>query len=249
VFFLFLFQMFNYFRLSSSRSFSISSRKQNFFQNLFSHVQYAQKAKQAAKQRGIDLNNLTPEQQQKLKPILRLKKTFRVVNVVTSLMAITAVTVWYRRKTRDYSMGKQIDEELKPIWMNLKYFKNKCALIKDYLLPEQIVSKLSQIDKFQFENRDVICASFPKSGTTLIQEIVFLLQTDFNYDLAKQFDISERFAFIEWPSTNFNSLSKYQFHQHRFFKTHLPPIFFNQSFQNAKVNSSFSCSFNENESL
>ncbi len=140
-----------------------------------------------------------------------------------------------KEKKSQFDLGKQIDEQLKPIWMNLKYFKSKCALIKGYLLPEQIVSKLNQIENIQFQSNHCICASFPKSGTTLIQEIVFLLETDFNYDLAKQFDISERFAFIEWPSTNLNHLSSFQFNQITFFKTHLPPIFFNQSFQNAKV--------------
>ncbi|CAF3944428.1 unnamed protein product, partial [Rotaria sp. Silwood1] len=62
------------------RRFSLTSSKQNLFKSLFDHFQYARKAKQAAQQRGIDLSNLTAEQQIKFKPILRLKSAFRVVN-------------------------------------------------------------------------------------------------------------------------------------------------------------------------
>jgi sulfotransferase 4A1 len=119
--------------------------------------------------------------------------------------------------------------------MDLKYFKHKGAMIGNYLLPEQIVSKLNQIKQFQFESNDCICASFPKSGTTLIQEIVYLIQSDFDYDSVKNIDISERYAFIEWPSVQLNKLSQNSNEKTRFFKTHLPPESFNQSFQKAKV--------------
>jgi hypothetical protein len=84
----------------------------------------------------------------------------------------------------------------------------------------EIIRKLNQLKDFQFKSNDFICASFPKSGTTLIQEIVYLIQTDFDYQSAKQSDISERFSFLEWPTVQLQKLSS---NQSRFFKTHLPP--------------------------
>ncbi|CAM4896341.1 unnamed protein product [Rotaria socialis] len=126
------------------RRFSLSSSKRNVFKSLFDHFQYARKAKQAAQQRGIDLSNLTTEQQIKFKPILQLKSAFRVVNITMGLMAIIATSVWYKRRQKQIKSGKQIDDELKPIWMDLKYFKHKGAVIGNYLLPEQIVGKLNQ---------------------------------------------------------------------------------------------------------
>jgi hypothetical protein len=216
--------------INNIRQYSLSSPNQNVFKSLFNHFQYAHKAKKAAQERGIDFAKLTIEQKIKLKPILRLKTAFRVVNVTMGLMGIIAFAVWYQRRQNQYDKGKEIDEELKPIWMNLKYFKHKGAMIKNYLLPEQIVGKLNQIKKFEFNSDDLICVSFPKSGTTLLQEIVYLIQTNFDYQSAKQFDISERYKFIEWPTTQLQKIQK-----PRFFKTHLPPEFFNQTFSNAKV--------------
>jgi hypothetical protein len=221
------------------RQFSLSSSNRNVFKSLYNHFQYAQKAKNAARERGIDLNNLTAEQQLKFRPILRLKSAFRVVNIVMGLMAVTATFVWYKRRQKQIETGKEINDEWKPVWMDLKYFKHKGAMIGNYLLPEQVVGKLHEIKKFQFNKTDCICASFPKSGTTLIQEIVYLLQTNFDYESAKQIDISERYSFLEWPSVNLKKLSLNQNDKTRFFKTHLPPEAFNETFQKAKVRKMF----------
>jgi hypothetical protein len=222
-------------KILNYRQYSLSSTNQNVFKSLFNHFQYAKKAKEVAKERGIDLDNLTAEQSIKLKPILRLQSAFRIVNIVMGLMTIIGVTVWYKRRKKQFDIGKEINQELKPIWMNLKYFKHKGALINNYLLPEQIVGKLNQIKNFQFNQNDFICCSFPKSGTTLLQEIVYLIQTNFDYQSAKQIDISERFAFIEWPTVQLQKLSLNQNQKSRLFKTHLPPQFFNETFKNAKV--------------
>lgn len=227
------------------RRYSLSSSHGNLFKNLYSHFRHAQNAKKIAEQRGIILSKLTNEQKEKLRPIYRLQTAFRVVNVTMGLMAVTAFLVWNHRRNQRLEESKEINEELKPIWMNLKYFKHKAALIKEYLLPEQIVSKLNRIEQFEFEANDCICASFPKSGTTLLEEIVFLIQTNFDYSSAKKFDISERFAFIEWPTVKLDQLSSNKYEKIRFFKTHLPPRFFNETFSKAKVN--FLGDFNEIE--
>ncbi len=66
---------------------------------------------------------------------------------------------------------------------------------------------------------------------------MYLIQTNFDYQSAKQVDISERYSFIEWPTSQLQKISPNQ--KRRFFKTHLPPQFFNQTFENAKVISNF----------
>jgi hypothetical protein len=222
-------------RILNHRYYSLSSSHGNLFQNLFNHFQFAKKAKKAAQERGIDLSNLTPAQEIKLKPILRLQSAFRVVNIVMGLMAIIAGIVWYQRRQKQFNIGKEINEQFKPVWMNLKYFKHKCAMIENYLLPEQIIGKLNQIKEFQFNSKDCICISFPKSGTTLLQEIVYLIQTNFDYQSARKLDISERYHFIEWPTENLQKIAQNSNEKSRFFKTHLPPQFLNKSFQKAKV--------------
>lgn len=217
------------------RRYSFSSPRRNLFQNLYSHFRHAQNAKKMAEQRGIILSKLTDEQKEKLKPIFRLQALFRVVNITMGLMGVIAFSIWYRRRNQRIQQGKQINEQLKPIWMNLEHFKHKAALIKDYLLPEQIISKLNQIERLEFQSTDCVCASFPKSGTTLLEEIVFLIQTNFDYQSAKKSDISERFAFIEWPTVKLDQFSANQYGKSRFFKTHLPPKFFNETLSKAKV--------------
>jgi hypothetical protein len=134
--------------LSNHRQFSLSLTNRFVFKSLYNHFQYARKAKEAAQQRGIDLSKLTAEQQIKLKPVLRLRDAFRVVNVVMGLMAVIGEGVWHSRRKKQYEIGKEINDELKPVWLDLKYFKHKGAMIGNYLLPEQIVgldSKTNQI--------------------------------------------------------------------------------------------------------
>jgi hypothetical protein len=84
--------------IRSRTNYSLSSQKKNLFKNLFNHFQYAQKAKETAKKKGINLNNLTDEQKLKLKPIIRLKNKFRIINIVLGAMVVIGFTVWYKRK-------------------------------------------------------------------------------------------------------------------------------------------------------
>jgi hypothetical protein len=139
------------------RPFSFSSPSRNLFKSLFNHFQYARKAKQAAQARGLDLSRLTAEQQMKLKPVLRLQSAFRVVNVVMGVMAVIAAVVWYSRRKKQFDLEKEINDQWKPLWMDLKYFKHKGAMVGNYLLPEQIVSKLNQIKPNNFNlNRTIV---------------------------------------------------------------------------------------------
>ena len=215
-------------------SLNISIRRGVFFRNLFSHFQYARNAREQMKKKGFDLNHLTNEQKEKLKPLYRMQSLFKVVNVVMGSMGLIAFYVYFSKKQKEKKELELTEKNYEPIWMDLKCFKHKAALIHRYLIPEQVVHKLNEIQSFQYHSDDVICASFPKSGTTLLQELVFLIENDFDYELAQKEDISQRFAFLEWPTTNLQQLTK---KKRRFFKTHLPPIFFNQSVTKAKVRS------------
>lgn len=218
----------------------VTLKRKFFFRNLFNHFQYARTAKKKMAEKGLDLQNLTEEQKLKLKPIYRLQSAFRVVNVVMGSMGLIAFLVWYSKKKSEEDKSELIEKTFHPVWVNLKHFKHRGALIDHYLIPEQVVEKLNDLKSFEFQSNDLICASFPKSGTTLLQELIYLIENDFNYDLAKKKDLSERFAFLEWPTTQLKKISSSSSHSDkRFFKTHLPPRFFNQSFQKAKVTHSF----------
>jgi len=224
-----------FFSLCSIKSIRMEIRRKYFFRNLFNHFQFAKNAEEQLKKKGIDINNLTVEQEKKLKPLFRMRKAFQMINVVTGAMGLLAILVWYSKKKKEEKENETIEENFQPIWFQLKHFQQKAALIHQYLLPEQIISKLKEIQSIEFNRNDIICSSFPKSGTTLLQELIFIIENDFNFDLAKKKDLSERFRFLEWPNTNLKDLSRQSNQKQRFFKTHLTPKFFNESFSKAKV--------------
>lgn len=53
-----------------------------------------------------------------------------------------------------------------------------------------------EIDNLEVNDSDIWVTSFPKCGTTWLQELVYLIGTDCNFEKAKTY-ISERFPFLE----------------------------------------------------
>lgn len=50
---------------------------------------------------------------------------------------------------------------------------------------------------FQARSDDIWIATFPRSGTTMTQELIWLIANDFDYERAKQEYLMERFPFLE----------------------------------------------------
>ena len=209
-----------FFQLIISRRFSLSSSRRNLGRILFEHFQFARRAKQFFDERQINLTNKGKRQ------LFNLQIALRSVHISLSLFSILFVTIWYRQRRQNQRL---IDEEFHPTFIKMKNFRSNGIIIKDYLLPEQILHRLIELKSMKFCENDFVCVSFPKSGTTLLQEILYLLLTDFDYQSAKKVDLSERFTYLEWP------IIKKQLHQTRFFKTHLPRKFFNETFSKCKV--------------
>ncbi|CAF0796013.1 unnamed protein product [Didymodactylos carnosus] len=227
----------HYYHHHHSRSLTTSSRLY-FIRTLFDHTKEIVKTGKKYKEKKVDLVKLSEQQYEQLTPILKLQTAFRSVNFILGLMGIFGIISYFYIRQKKAKVEKEIETEFKPIWLNLKNFKEKAAYIYDYLFPEQIISKFKELTRFQFDKNDIICSAFPKSGITLIQEIVYLIQSDFNYEQAKQKDISDRFSFLEWPSVSLKELNnereKYP-EKIRLMKTHLPPIVFNDTFKKAKI--------------
>ncbi|KAK5638165.1 hypothetical protein RI129_012460 [Pyrocoelia pectoralis] len=68
----------------------------------------------------------------------------------------------------------------------------------DTCLPRYYETGAAAVEEFEIRNEDVIVASFPKSGTTWTQEMVWLLKNDLDYDRAKV-EIYDRFPKFELP--------------------------------------------------
>ncbi|RWS02980.1 estrogen sulfotransferase-like protein [Dinothrombium tinctorium] len=103
-----------------------------------------------------------------------------------------------------------------------------------YVIAEPVLKQLHQITSFEFRETDVVLCSFPKTGTTWLQEIVYLIATDLNYEQAKCKNISDRFPYLEFPVPGINWLKLQK--GDRFIKTHLPLHFLENAMKsNAKI--------------
>lgn len=96
--------------------------------------------------------------------------------------------------------------------------------------------KLDQIKNIDFNN-DILINGFPRTGTTWLQELVWLIQHDADLDRASQSPVGCRVPFLEshgfdWEH-NVTDLDK---HPHpRILKTHLPPQTFSEKLDKVKV--------------
>lgn len=72
--------------------------------------------------------------------------------------------------------------------------------------------------KFQARKDDVFVVSFPKTGTTWVQEATYLIGTEGNFKKAKSSNLERRFPLLELTDVDNNKNKK----QQRFFKSHLP---------------------------
>lgn len=93
------------------------------------------------------------------------------------------------------------------------YKKGNYFFPKD-LLPEKFLEK---IKNFHIRDDDIWIVTYPKSGTTWISYIVWLLLHDGNDD---DKDISEKVVFLEWPSPSLPEIENWP--SRRVIKTHIP---------------------------
>lgn len=63
---------------------------------------------------------------------------------------------------------------------------------KKYVLPNEWRNTGDRIYNFQQRSNDIFVMTLPRSGTTLTQELVWLLVNNLDFDNAKKFTIEER---------------------------------------------------------
>lgn len=68
----------------------------------------------------------------------------------------------------------------------------------DFVMPESFVQHdLDELYSFEARLDDVYISTYPRSGTTWTQEMIWLICNDLNYEAAKAKDIRERFPYFE----------------------------------------------------
>ncbi|KAK7080877.1 hypothetical protein SK128_024479, partial [Halocaridina rubra] len=92
---------------------------------------------------------------------------------------------------------------------------------------------LKDLTNFQFRSDDIIVASFPKTGTTWIQEIVYMLTHDLKKSDASSELLETRFPYLEYPYPGLKTITLQK--EPRFIKTHLPYSLLPPSFENSRA--------------
>lgn len=80
---------------------------------------------------------------------------------------------------------------------------------KKYFFASPFIKHAEHIYNFEARSDDIWIATFPRSGTTMTQEIIWLIANDFDYDRAQRQSLPERFPFLEYdlfarPSKRFH---------------------------------------------
>ncbi|KAG5326364.1 ST1C4 Sulfotransferase, partial [Acromyrmex heyeri] len=73
---------------------------------------------------------------------------------------------------------------------------------KKYFFPSRYIEQGEGFYNFKARSNDVWLMSYPRSGTTMTQELIWLLANDLNFDVAKKRLLSERFPFLEFSLFN-----------------------------------------------
>ena len=124
-----------------------------------------------------------------------------------------------------YKAIKNDESKFEIQYVDDEFFKKK--LIKTnlgpYILPEFLKKHISSFKSIELKNDDIWIVSFPKSGTTWVQEIVYLIVNNCDFVKAKSKSIETRMPFIDYPNPGFNAIMKLE--SPRIIKTHLPKPF------------------------
>jgi hypothetical protein len=66
-----------------------------------------------------------------------------------------------------------------------------------WLLPDKFMHCAKDIYNFEARSDDVWICTYPRSGTTWTQEMIWLICNDLDYETARKITLHERFPFFE----------------------------------------------------
>ncbi|KYM97385.1 PREDICTED: estrogen sulfotransferase-like [Cyphomyrmex costatus] len=97
-----------------------------------------------------------------------------------------------------------LEEKTKEILKLFKGERTGFVLVgtKKYFFPFRYVEQGEGFYNFKARSDDIWMTSYPRSGTTMAQELIWLLANDLNFDVAKKRPLTERFPFLEFSLFN-----------------------------------------------
>ncbi|XP_052737838.1 uncharacterized protein LOC112044107 [Bicyclus anynana] len=94
---------------------------------------------------------------------------------------------------------------------------------KKYFMTTGYLSAAAKIYNFPVKSEDTFIVTFPKSGTTMTQELVWLLCNNLDYERAKSINLSERSPFLEISTLfSFEDFPMTEEEKQKFVKSQIP---------------------------
>lgn len=132
----------------------------------------------------------------------------------TLLFGSTFLAIVYARRHKH----SKIFEEAKLVSIDSNYHKNfKLYQYKGYILPSFVMKNMDSVKNFVCREDDLFVVSFPKTGTTWLQEIIYCIMRGSDNSSRS---IEDRFPYLEFMYPGISSIEKIT--DQRFIKTHLP---------------------------
>lgn len=66
-----------------------------------------------------------------------------------------------------------------------------------FVTTSEFIKNIENVKKFKVFEDDVFLLGYPRSGTTLMQEMIWLILNDFNFEKARSEVTDKRFPFFE----------------------------------------------------
>ncbi|KAG0710509.1 Sulfotransferase family cytosolic 1B member 1 [Chionoecetes opilio] len=151
-----------------------------------------------------------------------------------SLFTGTLVLAWYLKKKKGLKL-KTLLEDFTRLPLDDSLFGTPVSIYRyqGYIFPGQLVMSgvFKELPDFQFRQDDVLVASYPKAGTTWVQEIVYMLMHGCKMTNENSEVLETRFPYLEYPYPGIKSLAAKK--EKRFIKTHLPINLLPPSFESS----------------
>ena len=100
----------------------------------------------------------------------------------------------------EFKVAKAVAENLSldKDYILIKYSNERWRKFKSVFIAENILQVAEKKKYLKVFNDDVFVCSYPRSGTTLTQEMVWLMLNNFDFEGAKEKILDERFPELEY---------------------------------------------------
>ncbi|CAL4160489.1 unnamed protein product, partial [Meganyctiphanes norvegica] len=140
-----------------------------------------------------------------------------------SLFTGTLVLAWSLKKRKGERL-KELLEDCQRLHIDEDLYKGKMSMYryKGYVFPGKLILSgvFKELPQFEFRPDDILVASYPKTGTTWVQEIVYMLTHNCNVTEDDSETLETRFPYLEYPYPGIKHITAKT--GPRFIKTHLP---------------------------